>query len=880
MKNMLVRSVAQLSLLLAFLLAIPAATIASTNDGRPETAFFSEKKQKWGFKDCYGDVAIKPKYHYAESFKHGHAIVKVQKQYGIIDQYGFYVVSPKYDLIKYANGVSFIVTIGDKKALLRIVDSKRADVTLSSKYDEIKYSESSDSFIVTKRYFKGILASDGSELIECKCDEVDVRDKRFLVTISGKRGVYNNNGEVVVNSLYDDIIFAPDYMLAFIDNECVVYNSATGFEASRFRFDSCDAVNNDYIFTAGNKSILIADNNYTQQPVLYDSIEALNTDLYVVKSNNRYGVLSACGDVILEPVLNQMDRAKLGRAWQLCQSGDECVMLSPGYKVLSIVEYEKEFNNPWDKGFAVTPKPNHSVAVDAIIPVIEFESIEGSFEEHVGDDTFTHLQQYASVEVGDYTLSLIKHQIEEQYYLYFVKEGVVEHKVLVSDLFSIAGVDDVYKFMLNSVQQLANGDVLLATAYSLLVPNDESADYEYLTIEGQSMCVDDSCYDDYRTKTTSCVVVLDGKDFKPKYSVELSEQSQILGVSNFEGWYVAGIENVFFSTSSQPISKYSNECNLDWRFTANDGEGFAYVCETIDSFYVGGYTKNSGYIGKYNPYVCRLDRRSGQMLGDMLFKQENQDYCVVGFNNGYVDIAPLQRYYGEYRYLSEEVKSHDFSALEPVKLELKQSLYFGIYAYGLVNQYGEWVVKPVLPGEEAVVSGDWTIYPCEAKVVDGKVTISQTPVVKFKGEYVDVDNQKVKAPENATKQAEAFDDFQFVVQEVERETIEEEETFVTVEQMPTFQGGDLGKFRAWVMQHIKYPPIALENGIQGNVVVEFVVEKDGRLSNFQVLQSPDKTLSEAVIDVLKKSPKWKPGKQRKKPVRVAFTLPISFQIKQ
>jgi TonB family protein len=216
--------------------------------------------------------------------------------------------------------------------------------------------------------------------------------------------------------------------------------------------------------------------------------------------------------------------------------------------------------------------------------------------------------------------------------------------------------------------------------------------------------------------------------------------------------------------------------------------------------------------------------------------------------------------------------------LEPVKLELKQSQYFGIYAYGLVNQYGEWVVKPVLPGEEAVVSGDWTIYPCEAKVVDGKVTISQTPVVKFKGEYIDGDNQMVGAPENAANQAEAIDDLKFEVEEVV-EQIPEEEIFVTAEQMPTFQGGDISKFRAWVMQHIKYPQIALENGIQGNVIVKFVVEKDGKLSNIQVLQSPDKTLSEAAIQVLQKSPMWKPGKQRNKPVRVAYTLPISFHIK-
>ena len=124
--------------------------------------------------------------------------------------------------------------------------------------------------------------------------------------------------------------------------------------------------------------------------------------------------------------------------------------------------------------------------------------------------------------------------------------------------------------------------------------------------------------------------------------------------------------------------------------------------------------------------------------------------------------------------------------------------------------------------------------------------------------------------------AAAFEDFEFEVEEVV-EQIVEEEIFVTAEEMPTFQGGDLGKFRAWVMQHVKYPPIALENGIQGNVVVKFVVEKDGKLSNIQVLQSPDKTLSEAAIQVLQESPKWEPGKQSNKPVRVTYTLPISFK---
>ena len=107
---------------------------------------------------------------------------------------------------------------------------------------------------------------------------------------------------------------------------------------------------------------------------------------------------------------------------------------------------------------------------------------------------------------------------------------------------------------------------------------------------------------------------------------------------------------------------------------------------------------------------------------------------------------------------------------------------------------------------------------------------------------------------------------------------DDDEIYITAEEMPTFQGGDLSKFRNWVQSNVKYPQIALENGIQGNVVIKFVVEKDGKLSNIQVLQAPDKTLADAAVQVIQRSPKWKPGKQRNKPVRVTYTLPVSFKL--
>ena len=127
--------------------------------------------------------------------------------------------------------------------------------------------------------------------------------------------------------------------------------------------------------------------------------------------------------------------------------------------------------------------------------------------------------------------------------------------------------------------------------------------------------------------------------------------------------------------------------------------------------------------------------------------------------------------------------------------------------------------------------------------------------------------------------AEFAEDVEIVQQvAVEEETIEDDQPFVKVEQMPSFMGGDLMTFRNWVMSKVRFPQIALENQISGQVLLSFVVERDGSLTNIQVLRTPDASLSDEAIRVLKSSPKWTPGKQRNQAVRVKYTLPIEFRI--
>ena len=103
----------------------------------------------------------------------------------------------------------------------------------------------------------------------------------------------------------------------------------------------------------------------------------------------------------------------------------------------------------------------------------------------------------------------------------------------------------------------------------------------------------------------------------------------------------------------------------------------------------------------------------------------------------------------------------------------------------------------------------------------------------------------------------------------------EADVFMVVEDMPQFPGGDVTK---WLAKNTRYPMIAQENGIQGKVFVQFVIEKDGSISNVKVLRPVDPSLDKEAIRVVSSMPKWKPGKQRGKAVRVSYTVPINFQL--
>lgn len=185
--------------------------------------------------------------------------------------------------------------------------------------------------------------------------------------------------------------------------------------------------------------------------------------------------------------------------------------------------------------------------------------------------------------------------------------------------------------------------------------------------------------------------------------------------------------------------------------------------------------------------------------------------------------------------------------------------------------------------EKVVDLSEFTQEIAETEMIE--ITQEEQPKQEPVKQTISVIADILNVVKNDTKITTTFDFVDFseddiVLQTVtvEEEEIEEDMPFVTAEQMPSFQGGDLTTFRNWVQSRLRYPTVAQENGIQGKVILQFVIERDGRLTNIVVARTPDKLLSDEAVRVLNTSPKWEPGRQRNMPVRIRYTLPIDFTI--
>ena len=153
----------------------------------------------------------------------------------------------------------------------------------------------------------------------------------------------------------------------------------------------------------------------------------------------------------------------------------------------------------------------------------------------------------------------------------------------------------------------------------------------------------------------------------------------------------------------------------------------------------------------------------------------------------------------------------------------------------------------------------------------------EAPKVEEVLEIMDNDSKVEESTIQASDDTQAAIEVKYTPVEVEEEEVEEEQIFQIVEEPASFPGG-MGECMKWLGKNIKYPTISQENGVQGRVIVQFVINRDGSIVDAKVVRGVDPYLDKEALRVVNQMPKWSPGKQRGKAVRCQFTLPVQFRL--
>ena len=228
-----------------------------------------------------------------------------------------------------------------------------------------------------------------------------------------------------------------------------------------------------------------------------------------------------------------------------------------------------------------------------------------------------------------------------------------------------------------------------------------------------------------------------------------------------------------------------------------------------------------------------------------------------------------------------EVKKSEKASLENKKLLFVE---IGFVAALLVTLLAfEWTSKEK---KEAALLADTTelteeeIIPITQETPPPPPEAPKIPILSDQIDIIDdnikVDNDMISLEDNDNLGIEIKD---YVEETVEEEVEEEAIPFQLVEKKPSFQGGDANDFSKWVNERLVYPEIAKENGVQGRVMLQFTVGADGKVSNVKVLRGVDPSLDKEAVRVVSMSPKWTPGKQRDRNVKVTYTFPVIFQLR-
>ena len=193
----------------------------------------------------------------------------------------------------------------------------------------------------------------------------------------------------------------------------------------------------------------------------------------------------------------------------------------------------------------------------------------------------------------------------------------------------------------------------------------------------------------------------------------------------------------------------------------------------------------------------------------------------------------------------------------------------------------EWTQREVEDNSDLYMSKDVSLNEEMIPItIPEKKTVPPPPAAVTKAEIIDIVENDTDIEEDIMASNEDNDEWvdidSYDIVEVEPEP-EEEEVFMVVEDQPEFPGGTAALLE-YLRKNIKYPAICRENNIQGRVIVSFIVNKDGAIVEPEVIKGVNPSLDKEALRVISGMPKWKPGSQRGKPVRVKYTVPVNFRL--
>ena len=229
----------------------------------------------------------------------------------------------------------------------------------------------------------------------------------------------------------------------------------------------------------------------------------------------------------------------------------------------------------------------------------------------------------------------------------------------------------------------------------------------------------------------------------------------------------------------------------------------------------------------------------------------------------------------------EEKKSKKANLENKKLLFIEVGLCFSLFVTLAAFQWGTRDANVSVLEEETQMIGEEEIIPITQETPPPP---PETPKIPVLSDQIDIIDDDIKVDDdlfmNLEDDANLGVEIGDYIEEVQEEVIEEEAIpFQLVETRPSFNGGDANEFSKWVNSRLEYPEIAKENGVQGRVTLQFTVEKDGSVTNVKVVRGVDPSLDKEAVKVVSSSPKWTPGKQRDRAVRVTYTFPVIFQLR-